>query len=70
MWIPPGLGHAFCVLSDQAHFHYKCTDYYVPGDEGCIIWNDPDLAIDWPLRDPVLSAKDAAAPTLAELRHA
>lgn len=70
LWIPPGLGHAFCVLSDQAHFHYKCTDYYVPGDEGCIIWNDPDLAIDWPLRDPVLSAKDAAAPTLAELRHA
>lgn len=70
LWIPPGLGHAFCVLSEQAHFHYKCTAYYTPGDEGSIVWNDPDLAISWPLRTPILSAKDAAAPTLAQLmRH-
>lgn len=65
LWLAPGMGHGFCVLSDTAHFHYKCTDYYTPGDEGTIAWNDPDLAIAWPVPDPVLSAKDAAAPTLA-----
>ena len=62
LWIPPGMGHAFCVLSDLAHVHYKCTDYYIPGDEGGIVWNDPDLAIAWPLSRPVLSGKDAASP--------
>lgn len=66
LWIAPGLAHGFCVLSDAAHFHYKCTEYYTPGDEGAIVWNDPDLAIPWPVREPILSAKDAAAPTLKE----
>ena len=66
LWIAPGLGHGFCVLSDTAHFQYKCTDYYTPGDEGCIRWNDPDLAVDWPLKAPLLSDKDAAAPTLQQ----
>lgn len=66
LWIAPGLAHAFCVLSDTAHFHYKCTDYYLPGDEGSIIWNDPDLAISWPLDNPILSAKDAVAPALRD----
>lgn len=62
LWIAPGLAHGFMVTSDLAHFHYKCTDYYHPGDEGAIRWNDPTLAVSWPLADPVLSAKDAAAP--------
>jgi dTDP-4-dehydrorhamnose 3,5-epimerase len=66
LWLPPGMGHAFCVLSDTAHVHYKCTEYYLPGDEGAIVWNDPDLAVAWPLSRPVLSAKDAAAPGLRQ----
>jgi dTDP-4-dehydrorhamnose 3,5-epimerase len=73
LWLAPGLGHAFCALSDTVHLHYKCTDYYVPGDEGTIAWNDPDLAIAWPLSRPVVSGKDAAAPGLREWmnsRHA
>ena len=59
MWIPPGLAHGFLVLSESAEFLYKTTDYYAPECERCIIWNDPELAIDWPLAvEPVLSAKD------------
>jgi dTDP-4-dehydrorhamnose 3,5-epimerase len=50
------------VLSEEAEFFYKCTDFYSPKDERCIRWNDPDLAIDWPINDPVISEKDAAAP--------
>lgn len=58
-WLPPGLAHGFLVLSDSADFEYKCTDYYDPNDEGCIAWNDPDLAIQWPKGiNPILSIKD------------
>lgn len=66
-WIPPGYAHGYLVLSDVADFEYKCTDYYHPPSEVGVVWNDPDLAIDWPLDDPILSAKDRALPTLAEL---
>lgn len=59
-WVPEGFGHAFVVLSDSADFLYKATDYYSPEHERCIVWNDPDLGIDWQLPDqPLLSAKDA-----------
>lgn len=60
LWIPPGLAHGFLVLSKSADFVYKTTEYYSPAGEGCIAWNDPILAIDWPLAGcaPVLSAKD------------
>ena len=64
LWIPPGFAHGFLVTSDTAVFEYKCTDYYAPGHERAIRWNDPDLGIDWPLPDgvePLLSDKDAAA---------
>jgi dTDP-4-dehydrorhamnose 3,5-epimerase len=62
LWIPPGLAHGFVVLSETAEFLYKTTDYYAPQCERCIVWNDSDLAIDWPFKgEPVLSAKDAAA---------
>jgi len=64
LWVPPGFAHGFLVLSDVADFVYKCTDYYAPEHERAIAWNDPDLAIQWPLRadeSPTLSAKDAAA---------
>jgi dTDP-4-dehydrorhamnose 3,5-epimerase len=67
LWIPPGLAHGFIVLSDTADFEYKCTDYYDPSDEGCLIWNDPDLGIDWKIADPQLSAKDAQGLRLVEL---
>ncbi len=66
MYIPENFAHGFCVLSDSAEFLYKCTDFYVPGDEAGLIWNDPQLAIDWPIDNPVLSAKDAALPSLAD----
>ncbi|HJW03259.1 MAG TPA: dTDP-4-dehydrorhamnose 3,5-epimerase [Azospira sp.] len=60
MWIPPGFAHGFLVLSDSAEFLYKTTDYWAPEHERCIAWNDPDLAIAWPLASPPsLSAKDA-----------
>lgn len=61
LWVPPGLAHGFLVLSDSADFLYKTTDYYAPALERCIAWNDPALAIDWPLDGlPSLSAKDGA----------
>jgi dTDP-4-dehydrorhamnose 3,5-epimerase len=66
MWIPPGLAHGFLVLSDSADFLYKTTEYYAPQHERAILWNDPDLAIAWPLAGaPLLSAKDAVAPRLS-----
>ena len=66
MWIPAGLAHGFLVTSDSADFLYKTTDYYRPESEGSVRWDDPDLAIAWPLEGitPALSAKDAAAPLL------
>jgi dTDP-4-dehydrorhamnose 3,5-epimerase len=67
LYLPPGFAHGFCVLSDFAHAEYKCTDFYDAGDELAIAWNDPDLAIAWPLREPVVSAKDAAAPRLRDV---
>ncbi len=57
-WLPPGLAHGFIVLSESADFEYKCTNYYDASDEGCLIWNDPDLAINWPSLSPLLSEKD------------
>ena len=67
LWMPPGYAHGFCVLSETADFQYKCTNYYDPSDEGGVIWNDPDVAIEWPVAHPSLSSKDALLPTLAEL---
>lgn len=67
LYIPPGFAHGFCVLSDAAQVEYKCTDFYDRDDEIGLRWDDPDLAIDWPIQDPVLSDKDRDAPTTAEL---
>jgi len=67
LWVPPGFAHGFVVLSEIADFEYKCTDYYDPSDEGSILWNDPDLAIVWPVENPILSDKDLNANKLADL---
>jgi len=66
-WVPPGFAHGFVVLSDMADFEYKCTDYYDPNDEGCILWSDPGLDIPWPIENPILSTKDESAKRLVDL---
>jgi len=59
LWVPPGFAHGFCVTSEAAEFLYLTTDFWYPEHERCIVWNDPDLAIEWPLAgEPSLSAKD------------
>lgn len=71
LWVPPGFAHGFVVLSESADFLYKTTDYYAPQHERCIAWNDPSIGISWPAlaqgQQPLLSAKDSAAPLLASL---
>lgn len=67
LWIPAGYAHGFCVLSDTADFHYKCTDYYDQDDEAGVLWNDPQINIPWPMKLPLLSEKDKQMPTLKEL---
>jgi dTDP-4-dehydrorhamnose 3,5-epimerase len=67
LWIPPGFAHGFLVLSESADFLYKTTQYYAPAHERCILWNDEQIAIQWPIEDiPILSQKDAAGLTLAQ----
>lgn len=68
LYIPRGFLHGFCVMSPTAEVEYKCSDLYVPGDEIGVRWNDPDLAITWPVPDPILSAKDRALPELKVVR--
>ena len=67
LWIPPGLAHGFLVLSDIADFEYKCTNYYDPTSEACLLWNDPTVNINWPISTPTLSEKDKLGKTLQEL---
>jgi len=67
MFIPEGFAHGFCVLSETAIFSYKCTDYYSPSTEGGVIWNDPDIGIDWPVKEPVLSQKDTVYSKLSDI---
>lgn len=68
LWVPPGFAHGFLTLEDQTDFLYKCTDFYQPAAEHCVRWDDPNLAINWPLEGltPELSAKDQAGKLLAE----
>ena len=70
LFIPKNFAHGFLVLSDYAEFTYKCTDLYHPGDEGGVIYNDPDIGIDWPIPDGmelIFSEKDKKWPTLKEI---
>jgi len=67
LWIPPGLAHGFLAVTDEAEVLYKATDFYAPECERCIAWNDPDLAIAWPLTaPPIVSPKDAAGARFAD----
>ena len=67
LYIPAGFAHGFVVLSDTAVVNYKCSNYYSPADERTVRWNDPALGIRWPIADPILSERDAAAPLLGEI---
>ena len=67
LWIPEGFAHGFAVLSERAVFSYLCTDVYVKEADAGVRWNDGDIGVDWPISDPVLSAKDQAAPFLADI---
>jgi len=67
LWVPPKFAHGFCVLSKTADFVYKCTDYYRPDDEGGLLWNDPEVGIKWPLKEPLLSEKDKVCACLSEI---
>jgi dTDP-4-dehydrorhamnose 3,5-epimerase len=64
--VPDGFGHAFVTLSEFAEVHYKCSGLYTPASEGGVRWNDPDIGVEWPFDDPVLSARDQASQSLAE----
>ncbi|PKH70724.1 dTDP-4-dehydrorhamnose 3,5-epimerase [Stenotrophomonas sp. Betaine-02u-21] len=66
-WIPEGFAHGFAVLSERALFHYMCTDVYVAEADAGLRWNDADVAVDWPISNPTLSAKDEAAPFLKDI---
>lgn len=67
IWIPEGFAHGFLVLSDAADFLYKTTDFYAPAHERCVIWNDPDIGINWPIKaEPVLAPKDRSGKRLAQ----
>tara|TARA_Y100001934_G_scaffold272888_1_gene362110 strand:- start:796 stop:1347 length:552 start_codon:yes stop_codon:yes gene_type:complete len=67
LYVPPGFAHGFCVLSEVSEMAYKCTSHYEPADDAGVLWNDPDIGIEWPIKNPILSEKDAVAPALDEL---
>ncbi len=69
LYIPAGFAHGFCVLSEAAEVQYKCTDLYDPSSEIHLAWNDPDLAIAWPIRNPVLSVKDQQGVTIRQIER-
>jgi len=67
LFVSEGFAHGFCVLSDTALFSYKCSDLYAPDCEGGVLWSDPDIGIEWPVKEPVLSEKDAVYPRLKDI---
>tara|TARA_Y100000385_G_C13017411_1_gene604520 strand:+ start:532 stop:1065 length:534 start_codon:yes stop_codon:yes gene_type:complete len=67
LWVPPGLAHGFLVTSDYAEVEYKCTEFFDPEDEESLLWNDPDIGIEWPNNKPILSTKDLEGKLFSEL---
>lgn len=68
LWAPPGLAHGFLALEDDTDYLYKCTDFYEPGDERVLLWNDPDIGIAWPVASPILNARDRAGTRFKDLK--
>jgi len=68
LYVPPGFAHGFCVLSEMVHVEYKCTELYDDADEIGLAWDDPDVGIEWPIADPIISDKDRRLPRLRDLR--
>jgi len=69
LFVPAGFAHGFCVTSDVADVEYKCTDFYTPEDEHGVVWNDPTVMVNWPMSEPILSAKDQQLPPLTPDRQ-
>ncbi len=69
LFIPKGFAHGYCVVSETAEFQYKCSDYYHPEDEGGLIWNDPTVNINWPVKNPIISKKDSNLPELKNISY-
>jgi dTDP-4-dehydrorhamnose 3,5-epimerase len=67
VYLPPGVAHGFCVISDNAEILYKCTEFYRPDDEAGLLWCDPDLAIRWPIVDPIVTERDGRFPRLKDI---
>lgn len=67
LYLPPGVAHGFCTLADENEILYKCSEYYDPNDEAGVLWNDPDIGIDWPIQHPAIKERDAAFPKLKEI---
>lgn len=67
IFVPKGFAHGFCVVSETAHVLYKCSDFYSPADEKGVLWSDPDIGVDWPIKSAILSEKDGKYPLLAEI---
>ncbi len=67
VFLPAGVAHGFCVLSKEAEIYYKCTEYYYPGDEGGVLWNDPDVGIEWPTKHGIIKRRDENFPVLKDI---
>jgi len=67
LFLPPGVAHGFCTLGEENEILYKCSEYYYPDDEAGVLWNDSDLAIQWPVKNPVIKPRDAAFPRLKDI---
>lgn len=67
LYVPPGFVHGFCVLSESAQVEYKCTDFYDQSDEYSVMWNDPEIGVEWPIAEPLLSSRDSSALSLSEI---
>ena len=69
IWVPPQYAHGFCALSSVTDIHYKCTNFYDPNDEIGLIWNDKEVSIPWPLKNPIVSNKDKCLPSLSQIQN-
>lgn len=67
LYMPPGIAHGFCVISEFVDFEYKCTDFYSPKNEKGVLWSDPDINIDWPVENPIVSLKDSTFNNLKDI---